>query len=625
MASVLWAPVDALGAKDMNQWVTKWAEMGCPNESLEMTILGQSDLRMAWTGCLRVSDQSIKANQWRTQEVRNAECHYVSEIMRRNENSRSGQVLRAGLSYKMRRQQLGRLTIGGVKEMFAGITKDIVVEYQRSKQVGTEVAAIGKEYKQKVLDRAQCWAQMRNKHDIRAWTIRLEEDHDEVLMTLHESIPPRWFIAAFENKGLRLTTTTFNTLNYNMQDIKRVVYPSTGVPKFMDSGWEAHTDARGGCYAWMKMGCRNQQCRFDHNESQKAILRNIHLPERVSNQNIKKTNIKKCGQRVTLLRCGRAHGQRVNTMEQKRNGKHKRARRLALSSPDKGGRKRVRGETRVSWRYTVQVQRIISRRWKHRSRGSWRARARGVTGTAQLQHMYTGRETKGGTDSTRTKAWCGMGDREQCRLLKLRNSIAVQKHKEEKAEQPGRGMFVFGTEKKRNSEKKKKQNKAQTKKIKLSGLNTRPVEKEKKVADMVMAIIIKRTRPTGNNVEGNGGKIKNKETEKEKEKSKIKKKQIKEREKRKEKKTKTKIKPAKGPGEKKKRKKQTEKEKEKNKKKKKEKEKKKKKKKKRKKTKKKKKKKKQKKQKKEKKKETKERKNKQRKKQRKEERKKERN
>ena len=42
--------------------------------------------------------------------------------------------------------------------MFAGIIKDIFVEYQRSNQVGKQVAAIGKEYKQKVLDRAQCWA-----------------------------------------------------------------------------------------------------------------------------------------------------------------------------------------------------------------------------------------------------------------------------------------------------------------------------------------------------------------------------------------------------------------------------------------------------------------------------------
>jgi hypothetical protein len=102
MVSVLWAPEDALGARDMRQWVTRWAEMGCPNESLGMTLLGQSDLRMACSGSLQVPDQSIKANQWRTQEVRNAECYYVSEIMRRNENSRSGQVLRAGLSYKIR-------------------------------------------------------------------------------------------------------------------------------------------------------------------------------------------------------------------------------------------------------------------------------------------------------------------------------------------------------------------------------------------------------------------------------------------------------------------------------------------------------------------------------------------
>ena len=99
-------------------------------------------------------------------------------------------------------------------------------------------------------------------------------------MTLHESIPPRWFIAAFENKGLRLTTIIFKTLNYNMQDIKRVVYPSTGVSKFMDSGWEVYNDARGGCYAWMKLGCR--KCRFDHNERQKEILRNIRLAARAS-------------------------------------------------------------------------------------------------------------------------------------------------------------------------------------------------------------------------------------------------------------------------------------------------------------------------------------------------------
>jgi hypothetical protein len=351
--------------------------------------------------------------------------------MRLNEDSRSGLVLKLTQSYKKRREQNGKLTIGGAKEIFAGITKDIVVEYQRSKEVGTAAAAISKEYRHKVLNRAECWAQMRNKHDLRAWTTRLEEVYGAVLMTLHESITPMWFIAAFENKGLRIVPTSFTKLEYNMQDIQRVVHPSTGVPKFMASGWETN-DNRRECFAWMKMGCTRHNCTYDHRDHRKGCLRNIHMPERVSNHTIKRTKKNVWKKNIKLVRFRRACGQRVNTRQQKKSGRRRPTGKLAqLSLPDEQGRGRVRELGKENRQNVDQHQRTDSRRRTNRKRGSWRARARGAERTAQLQHMYTGRVTKGGNHNTKAKAGCRKRERGQCRLKK-RHSIAFRQHKEEK-------------------------------------------------------------------------------------------------------------------------------------------------------------------------------------------------
>ena len=197
----------------------------------------------------------------------------------------------------------------------------------------------------------------------------------------------------------------------------------------------------------MKMGCKTQGCRFDHNERDKECKRNKHLPERVSNHTTMRTKTIVWRRKIKLIRFCRAYGQRVNTRQPKKSGKNKPTRRLAqLSPPDEQGRGRGWGMIKENWQNDDQHQRTNSRRRTSRKRGSWRARARGAKGKAQLQHMYKGRVTKGGNHNTKAKAGCRKREREQCRLKK-RHSTAFRKHKEEKAEQPGRGMFVFGQKK----------------------------------------------------------------------------------------------------------------------------------------------------------------------------------